>query len=92
MKQPSDEEKKAWYVAKIAEGYPPHRMPRCPAECEPLMFSVGEYDREGDPGDPSIFFHWGDTRIRAARNADEMLAIGKQIIKVAKAIKNGEDF
>jgi hypothetical protein len=40
-----------------------------------ILFSVNEYDRDGDVTEEGIFLHFGGTRVKAAENIGDFRAI-----------------
>ncbi len=42
---------------------------------EDIVFSVNEYDRDGDVTDEGVFLHFGETRVKAADSIDDFRSI-----------------
>ena len=40
-----------------------------------IVFSVNEYDRDGDVTDKGVFLHFGETRVKAADSIDDFRSI-----------------
>jgi len=44
-----------------------------------ILFSVNDYDQDGDVCTAGVFLHFGDTRIKVASNAHEFRAVAETI-------------
>ncbi len=53
-----------------------------------ILFTVNEYDRDGDLIERGIFLHFGETRIKVAENADEFAAVVKRLGRMTEEIKS----
>ena len=51
------------------------------------LFSVHEYDCDGDELERGIFLHFGDTRIKVGESVEELRALSKHIEKISKEIE-----
>ena len=40
-----------------------------------IVFSVNEYDSDGDATDKGVFLHFGETRVKAADSIDDFRSI-----------------
>ena len=40
-----------------------------------IVFSVNEYDRDGDVTDKGVFLHFGETRVKAADSIEDFRSI-----------------
>jgi hypothetical protein len=53
-----------------------------------ILFSVHEYDRDGDISDPGIFLHFGNTKIKAA---DDLAGLRRVIEHLNGMVQEIED-
>jgi len=51
---------------------------------EILLFSINDYDKDGDISDEGIFLHFDDTRIKVAKDIKEF----DQVIESLKTMRN----
>lgn len=51
-----------------------------------IMFSVHDYDQDGDIHTSGIFLHFGETRVKVADNLEEFKAVTKRITGMANEI------
>lgn len=56
------------------------------AEYTDCSFSINEYDSDGDLLESGIHLHFGDTRIRVAKNKEGLKCFEKQLQKIFKEI------
>lgn len=52
-----------------------------------ILFSVNEYDKDGDITERGIFLHFGETRVKAAENLEEFRSIYNQIANIIDEIE-----
>jgi hypothetical protein len=52
-----------------------------------FMFSVHEYDKDGDVSEKGIFLHFGDTRIKIAETMQELADFIKRLESMTSEIK-----
>jgi hypothetical protein len=52
-----------------------------------ILFSVNEYDRDGDQTDTGIYLHFGDTRIKVAKSLDEFKSVVARISGMVDEIR-----
>lgn len=53
-----------------------------------ILFSVNEYDRDGDRTDAGIYLHFGDTRIKVANSLDEFKSVVDHISGMIDEIRD----
>lgn len=51
-----------------------------------ILFSVNEYDYEGEVSKRGVFLHFGDTRIHVAKNRKEFSEVAKRIVGMVDEI------
>ena len=52
-----------------------------------IMFSVNDYDRDGEATDKGIFLHFGGTRVKAAENIEEFRTIVDHMESMVREIE-----
>lgn len=52
-----------------------------------IMFSVNEYDRDGDATDEGVFLHFGGTRVKAAENISDFRTIVQHMESMVREIE-----
>jgi hypothetical protein len=53
-----------------------------------VLFSVGEYDYEGDVTDRGVFLHFGNTKIKACDTVNDFANFVKQIKNIQDELEN----
>lgn len=48
-------------------------------EISDILFSVNEYDRDGDIIDEGIYLHFGDVRVKVADSVDSFKRVAERI-------------
>lgn len=51
-----------------------------------VLFSVNEYDKDGDVHDPGIFLHFGNVKIKVAESVSDLTDFINQIKRIQKEI------
>jgi hypothetical protein len=51
-----------------------------------ILFSVDEFDKDGDISDHGIYLHFGDTRVKVAHDKNDFLTFVKKMEKIFKEI------
>lgn len=52
-----------------------------------IMFSVNEYDSDGDSTEVGVFLHFGDCRVKVTNSVKDFPAIVEQINQIAKELE-----
>ncbi len=52
-----------------------------------IMFSVNEYDRDGDCTDKGVFLHFGETKVKAADGIKEFAEIVRHFEAMVEEIE-----
>lgn len=52
-----------------------------------ILFSVNDYDRDGDINDEGIFLHFAETKVKVADNLDEFKIVVERIAEMTKEIE-----
>lgn len=53
-----------------------------------ILFSVNEYDRDGDRTDIGIYLHFGDTRVKVADDLDQFKLVVDRIRGMVDEIRD----
>jgi hypothetical protein len=53
-----------------------------------IIFSVHDYDQDGDAVDRGIFLHFGETRVKVADNLNEFREVVERISKMVDEIRD----
>jgi hypothetical protein len=53
-----------------------------------ILFSVNEYDRDGDRTDIGIYLHFGDTRVKVADDLDQFKLVVDRIRSMVDEIRD----
>ena len=53
-----------------------------------IIFSVNEYDSDGDVTDKGVFLHFGETRVKAAETIDDFLLIVQHMKAMVSEIED----
>ena len=53
-----------------------------------IVFSVNEYDSDGDATDKGVFLHFGEARVKAADSIDDFLSIVQHMNAMVREIED----